>query len=272
MSRFGNEHRRQLHRGELIPHRRHPPRPLQPAARRRPAADELRHRRMLARRRMGLHPVPPADHAQQLIIGRPGAGIILPGGFLGELAQRQAARRGIQRHHGREPRRPADILTREAPGRPGHPRTPAPVGRRDRAHRGIQPQPVRHRPRPDRIRGHLRRLGIHHGQPPVIQPDRQVLRIHAPRPRVLILRRELILRQSGRVLTVRPARAGRHQPPPPVPVKPRVRVNPQVPAGPGAAAQPGRLPAGILVPPGSPVSWPVPHPPPPVRQNDSYRT
>jgi SAM-dependent methyltransferase len=44
-----------------------------------------------------------------------------------------------------------------------------------------------------------------------------------------------------------------------------------VPAGPRAAAQPGRLPAGIPVPPGSavswPVSWPVPHRPPPVRIN-----
>ena len=62
---------------------------------------------------MSLLPVPGTDHPDQLIIGDPGVPVIVSGQVLQERPERGAARRGIQRHAGREPGRRARIPARE---------------------------------------------------------------------------------------------------------------------------------------------------------------
>ncbi|MGH3236980.1 MAG: hypothetical protein ACRDOH_27730 [Streptosporangiaceae bacterium] len=70
-------------------------------------------RRVLARRGVRFHPVPPAHHPQQLIIGGAAEAVIRPGRRIGEPGQLRAARHHVEQHPGRELRRRPGVPARE---------------------------------------------------------------------------------------------------------------------------------------------------------------
>ena len=87
----------QLAGGVLVPDRRHPPCKLEPAARLRTAADELRHGHQQLPRLPALQPLPRPHQPQQLIVSHGGERPVLTRCLISQAGQRRAWRRLIQR-------------------------------------------------------------------------------------------------------------------------------------------------------------------------------
>jgi hypothetical protein len=113
--------------GELIEALGHLGRTLRRAPFRGAAADQLGDRGVLAAAGIGLDPVPRGDRPGQLIVAGARVPVVVTGP-LGELAQDQASRRGIERLTGPEPRSPAGVHAGKDPVDPGipGPRRPQP--------------------------------------------------------------------------------------------------------------------------------------------------
>ena len=129
---------------------------------------------------------PRAQHPQHLIITGAVEGIIRPGGLISEPGQLGTAGHRVHQHPGRELRRPARVLAREAARRPGLARTAA--RRADRAQRPGLSQPGRRSGRAGLIRGDL----------PALRDD--TLQVALPRRRVVLRVGVSLLQPPRRVL------------------------------------------------------------------------